>query len=123
MTATALKPQVNQETVFVERRGGGSDWPAGAERRRRTLRCKSCGSADFWRIPLRTGIIATIMKLRGRKPFQCRSCGWICYRPARRKTDNTVVALTPGEDRRMADRRQPEPMIDEVWRERRRSGD
>jgi hypothetical protein len=117
MTATALKPQENTETVIVERRGG-SDWPAGAERRRRTVRCKSCGSADFWRIPLRTGIIAMIMKLRSRKPFQCRSCGWVCYRPARRKADNTVVALTPEQDRRNRT-----PMIDETWRERRRSGD
>ena len=53
-----------------------------------TAKCKSCGSSDLWRVYERSGIVAGIMRFRGRKPFQCRACGWICYRPARRATDN-----------------------------------
>lgn len=49
-----------------------------------TARCKGCGSSDIWRIDERPGIVARIMRLRGRKPFQCRACGWISYRPGRR---------------------------------------
>jgi hypothetical protein len=116
----ATKSPEQQRPVFVERRGS-SDWPAGAERRKQPARCKSCGSIDFWRIPLRTGIIAAIMKLRDRKPFQCRSCGWICYRPGRRKSDNTVVAMPPEGDRRNRERGDG-PMIDERWRARRAGG-
>jgi hypothetical protein len=58
------------------------------EKRKRPLRCKDCGSSDLWRIDERKGIVAAIMRYRKRKPFQCRACGWICYRPARRVKDD-----------------------------------
>jgi hypothetical protein len=63
--------------------------PGAIARRKGTLICKSCGSCDLWRIDQRSGIVAAVMRFRGRKPFQCRACGWICYRPARRTQDDT----------------------------------
>ena len=64
-------------------------------RRKGTLICKDCGSSDLCRIDQRSGIVAAIMRYRGRKPFQCRACGWICYRPARRTQYSTLPF--PGE--------------------------
>jgi len=64
------------------------------EKRKRTLKCKDCGSSDLWRVDERKGIMASIMRYRRRKPFQCRACGWICYRPARRVRDNTGLIVT-----------------------------
>jgi hypothetical protein len=37
------------------------------------------------------------MRYQGRKPFQCRACGWICHRLARRAQDNALPV--PGGDR------------------------
>jgi len=48
------------------------------------LACKCCGSNDLWRVGERTGLLAAIMRYRGRKPMQCRACRWICYPPVRR---------------------------------------
>jgi hypothetical protein len=61
-----------------------------APQRTGTLICRDCGSSDLWRIDQRSGILAAIMRYRGRKPFQCRACGWICYRPAKRTKDDTL---------------------------------
>lgn len=69
----------------------------GKSRRKGTLICKACGSSDLWRIDQRSGIVAAIMRYRGRKPFQCRACGWICYRPARRTQYNTLPFPGEGE--------------------------
>jgi hypothetical protein len=63
------------------------------EKRKCTLKCKDCGSSDLWRIDERKGIVAAIMRYRGRKPFQCRACGWICYRAARRVRDNAALTV------------------------------
>jgi hypothetical protein len=60
-----------------------------------TEKCKRCGSSDLWRVFERSGVIARMMKFRGRKPFQCRACGWIFYRPARQsalRADRATVA-------------------------------
>lgn len=64
--------------------------PPAIDRRKDSVRCKSCGSSDLWRIDERPGIVAAIMRYRERKPFQCRACGWICYRLARRVKDNAL---------------------------------
>jgi hypothetical protein len=48
------------------------------------ITCKTCGSADVWRISQQSGLIAAIMRYRGRKPLQCRACGWICYKRRQR---------------------------------------
>ncbi len=69
------------------------------ERRKTRVTCRKCGSSDLCRIEERSGIFASIMKFRGRKPHQCRSCGWIFYRPARRSNDNAIPFL----------RREPRP--------------
>ncbi len=63
---------------------------------KRTTRCKSCGSADLWRIDARPGIVAAIMRFFDRKPFQCRACGWIYYRSAKRV--NERARPFPGQD-------------------------
>jgi hypothetical protein len=67
--------------------------PASLEQRKASLVCKRCGSSDLWRIPDQTGFVAAIMRRLERKPFQCRACRWICYRPARRKKDNAKVMI------------------------------
>src|SRR5580658_10276913 len=67
--------------------------PTVIEQRKSTARCKTCGSSDLWRIDERSGILASIMRFRGRKPFQCRACGWLFYRPARRSADNSIPFL------------------------------
>jgi rubredoxin len=64
------------------------------EKRKRPLRCRDCGSSDLWRIDERKGIVAAIMRYRKRNPFQCRACGWICYRAARRLRDNAGLTVT-----------------------------
>ena len=46
-------------------------------------RCKKCNSADLWRVSERSGLLAWIMRVREQKPYQCRGCGWIFYRPRR----------------------------------------
>jgi ribosomal protein L37AE/L43A len=60
------------------------------EQRKDKPTCESCGSSDLWRIARPAGIIAAIMRYRGRKPFQCRKCGQICYQPGRREKDQTA---------------------------------
>ncbi len=61
------------------------------QRKAPPLTCKRCGSTDMWRIGEQKGIIAAIMRYYKRKPFQCRNCKWLCYRPARRRRDNSSV--------------------------------
>jgi predicted Zn-ribbon and HTH transcriptional regulator len=101
MFLSILKPHEDQQAGAEER-------PGTVERRRRAMKCKNCGSFDFWRISVRTGLVAAIMRYRERKPFQCRSCGYIIYRPARRAADNAPFKIprdrgTEGtEDRRAA---------------------
>jgi len=34
------------------------------------------------------------MRYRGRKPFQCRACGWVCYRIGRRSKDTALPLLS-----------------------------
>jgi hypothetical protein len=63
------------------------------ERRNDARRCKCCGSSDLWRVDERSGIVAAVMRYRGRKPFQCRACGWVCYRIARRSRDTALPLL------------------------------
>jgi len=46
-------------------------------------RCKRCNSTDLWRVSERSGFTAWIMRIREQKPYQCRACGWIFYRPRR----------------------------------------
>lgn len=58
-----------------------------ATRRKKRLQCKMCDSFDVWRIRDRAGLFGLILRLRGRKTFQCRACGWMCYPVMRRKTD------------------------------------
>jgi hypothetical protein len=77
--------------------GVASEVQTQGEKRKCALRCKDCGSSDLWRIDERKGIVAAIMRYRKRKPFQCRACGWICYRAARRVKDN--VSLTAANAR------------------------
>jgi ribosomal protein L37E len=55
--------------------------------RKSKLTCDSCGSSDLWRIAPQTGIVAAIMRYRGRKPVQCRKCGRITYHPPKREKD------------------------------------
>ncbi len=43
--------------------------------------CTDCGSSDIWRVAQRSGLIAFVMRHQGRKPYQCRACGTIYYRP------------------------------------------
>jgi len=69
--------------------------PVPAERRKKKPACKKCGSFDLWRIAEQTGLIAAFMKFRNRRPFQCRACGYICYRVARRKRDNSAILIKP----------------------------
>ena len=68
--------------------------PTVIERRKSKAKCRSCGSSDLYRVAERSGILASIMKFRGRKPHQCRACGWIFYRPARRSNDNAIPFLS-----------------------------
>lgn len=49
-----------------------------------------CDSSDMWRIDERTGFVAAIMRYRGWKPFQCRACGDIRYRPAIKKATRQI---------------------------------
>jgi hypothetical protein len=37
----------------------------------------------MWRIAERTGFVAAIMRYREKKPYQCRACGWLVYKPAK----------------------------------------
>ena len=64
------------------------------ERRNDARRCKCCGSSDLWRVDERPGIVAAVMRYRGRKPFQCRACGWVCYRIGRRSKDTALPLLS-----------------------------
>jgi hypothetical protein len=64
--------------------------PTVIERRNSRMRCRSCRSFDIWRIDERPGILAAIMRFRGRKPFQCRACRQIFYRRARRSKDRVI---------------------------------
>jgi hypothetical protein len=69
-----------------------------ATRRRGKLQCRMCGSFDVWRIADRPGLIGTFMRWRGRKPLECRACGWRCYRVLRRKTDEIQPARSDAVD-------------------------
>jgi hypothetical protein len=44
----------------------------------------------MWRIDERPGFVAAIMRYRGWKPFQCRACGDIRYRPAIKKATRQI---------------------------------
>jgi hypothetical protein len=51
-----------------------------------------CDRTDMWRIGERKGFVAAIMRYRGWKPFQCRACGYICYRPLKKEQANSAMA-------------------------------
>ena len=91
----AASPRTAPKTERTEQRPGTpAEPPTVIERRKSKAKCRSCGSSDLYRVAERSGILASIMKFRGRKPHQCRACGWIFYRPARRSNDNAIPFLS-----------------------------
>src|ERR1700677_3355253 len=91
----AASPRTAPQTERTEQRPGTpAEPPTVIERRKSKAKCRSCGSSDLYRVAERSGILASIMKFRGRKPHQCRACGWIFYRPARRSNDNAIPFLS-----------------------------
>jgi hypothetical protein len=51
-----------------------------------------CDRTDMWRVDERKGLVAAIMRYRGLKPFQCRACGYICYRRPKNEKANSAIA-------------------------------
>jgi ribosomal protein L37E len=68
-----------------------SGYPIATAQPQGRLRCKRCGSLDLWRIATQSGIVSAIMGLFGRKPLECRSCGRICYPPAKTPERNVAA--------------------------------
>lgn len=60
---------------------------ATSERRRHRLTCRRCKSQDVWRVREENTLIALLMKMRGKKAFQCRYCKMRFYFHARRISD------------------------------------